>query len=454
MRWSRTRQAWLTAFFVVAFAPAVLRALSPERQLLGPETVTVTGLVATVLLISTVVLPSRIRSLTRAFGIESVLRNHRTLGTATALSVLAHVAAVLATDPRGVGLLLPFISRVSPAETIARTPLLTPLLTPPARALAGEVALAALIGLIVWGARTGRWERWRFWHLLGAVTALGGTAGHIVGIGHLIPTAALLAVLSGDPLGWPNLAAATSDPLAALFLVGLFAFAFAVALHRWLAPALPYRVTAVNRVSTHVSAITLAPVRRGLRRFRPGQFVWLQLTASPVAEEHPFTLSSAVQDLPAIEITVKHSGDWTERLRQLQPGDVLHVDGPHGSFTPNAPQLVLIAGGVGITPMLSILRSAARGDRSPTATLIRVDRPGRALFTEELVGLSAELDLKLVELGGARLTDDALIAVLPADYDRLDFYVCGPPSLMHDAGMALTALGVPRYRVHTELFES
>lgn len=450
----------MAAFFVVAFAPAVLRAISPERQLLGAETVTVTGLIATALLVSATVLPSRLRSLTRAFGIESVLANHRTLGTAAALSVLAHVAAVLANDPRGVGFLLPFISRTSPGERVIPLSLLEPLLTPPGRALAGVIGLAALIALVAWGVPTKRWERWRPWHLAGAVAALAGTAVHILGIGHLIPTVALLAALSGDPLGWSNLAAATGDVAGALYLVGLAGLLMAVAVHRWFARPRAYRVVAVNPVSTRVSVLALIPVRRGLRRFRPGQFVWLRLAASPLrGEEHPFTLSSAVQDLPRIEITIKHGGDWTERLRRLRRDDIVWVDGPHGSFTPavNAQSgMVLICGGVGITPMLSILRTADRGFWvARPIVMIRTDRPGSGLFVEELVGLTARLDLQVVELGGARVTDTTLGAALPGgDRSQLDYYVCGPPSLMHDAGMAMSALGVPRHRVHTELFES
>ena len=456
---SRARQAWITAFVVIAFLPAILRALSPERQLLGPEIITITGLLATVLLVTTVVLPSRLRSLTRAFGIETVLRHHRSLGMATALSTLAHVAAVLANDPRGVGLLLPFLNPRAPAYTTAPIPLLTPLLTPPGRALFGLIAAACLVGLAALSARrTGSWERWRFWHLGAAVGALLGTALHILLIGHLLPTPAVLNLLLGDPLGWTTLRAATQDPLAAGFLVLLALVVLVGAVRRWAFRPAAFRVVKIGPVAENVTSIVLRPLGRGFR-FRPGQFIWLRLAKSQLlSEEHPFTLSSATQDRPTIELTIKDTGNWTARLRRLRPGDLVYVDGPHGSFTPNLKSrrgLVMICGGVGITPMMSMLRSAAGTGSIRSYRLILTDRPGQGLFRDELTQLMTRLDLLPYELAGRRLSPEVLGEMLPPPVlrNQLDYYVCGPPRLVREAVAALDTLEVPARRIHTELFE-
>ena len=78
------------------------------------------------------------------------------------------------------------------------------------------------------------------------------------------------------------------------------------------------------------------------------------------SEEHPFTISSAPGDDGCLAFTVKASGDYTRALRQAVQGDRARVDGPYGRFSyvlrtqPGQP-LLLIAGGVGITPMLSML---------------------------------------------------------------------------------------------------
>ena len=80
----RARDAWIAAFLIAVFTPPVLRLFATEHQSIGRELVTITGLLTSSLLVCAVVLPSRLRSLTRAFGIESALQNHRVLGLSTA----------------------------------------------------------------------------------------------------------------------------------------------------------------------------------------------------------------------------------------------------------------------------------------------------------------------------------------------------------------------------------
>ena len=455
---SRVQLAWTAAFVVALLLPIVLRAVSHERQLFGPELITITGLLATVLIVATVVLPSRLRSLTRALGIEAVLRYHRALGLFAALFTLAHAAAVITNNPRGVGLFLPFISLRAPPQTVAPVPLLSPLLTPPGRALFGLLAAVCLVLLsVLSGRRQGRWERWRRWHLAATFGVLLGTALHILLIGHLIPTPAVIDLLLGDPLGGLVLRSATQDPLAAAFLVILALTVLSVGAWRWLSRPAPFYVVGTRRVTENVTSLALQPMGRAFRRFRPGQFAWLRLAQSPLlSEEHPISLSSAVQDRPLIEFTIKHDGDWTSRLRRVRSGDVLYVDGPHGSFTPNMQSrrgLVLIAAGVGITPMMSILRTAARKHATRSYRLITINRPGQQLFHDELVQLATMMDLSLFEVTREQVTAERFDDLLPRVLrEQLEYYVCGPVCLVHDAEAVLAELGVPQRRVHTELF--
>lgn len=451
------RAGWTAALVVALLAPLALRLLTAERQGLWQELVTLSGLLATSLLVCTVVLPSRLRSITRSFGIEAVMLNHRVLGLATAGAVLLHVAAVLINDPRSAALLVPFLSQREPAQTVVAAPLLVPLMTPPYRALAGMVATVAMVLLAVVAARRcGRYEVWRSWHLVLALAALAGTAAHVLLIGHLVPTAQLIGWLAGDPLGWMLLSSAMWDPLDALFLAALAAVVLGVGAHRWLRWMLVdtgYCVTRVSTLSPTVSTIRLSPVDRWLR-FQPGQFAWLRLTRHPFGEDHPLSVSSAAQDSHSVELMIRHRGDWTERLRALRPGDRVWLDGPHGGFTPDegAGRLVLIAGGVGIAPMMSILRTAHRSGRhSPRrrrpVTLMLTDEPGQVLFRLELRRLARDLDLTV--------HDHVAVADVPellADPERLDYLICGPPAMVRDAVSTLTSSGVPRAQVVTEQF--
>jgi hypothetical protein len=224
------------ALLFALFAPPVLRLFASERQGLGQELVTLTGLLATSLLVCTVVLPSRLRSLTKAFGIEAVLRSHRLLGLCTVLMVLAHLAAVIIKDPRGVALMIPFVNPRATHETVAALPLLEPFLSPPGRAMAGMVATVCLAALAVVASRkVARYEVWRAWHVSLAGVALITSLVHILLIGHLFPTTVMINVLAGDPLGGPLLRAALVDPLGASYLALLGIAVVAVGVRRWMA---------------------------------------------------------------------------------------------------------------------------------------------------------------------------------------------------------------------------
>lgn len=454
------RELWIAGFLVAVFAPIVLRLAAVERQSFAQELVTVTGLLATSLLVCAVVLPARMRSLTRAFGIEKVLGSHRLMGLSAAVAALVHVGAVVLADPRNAALL----AFLAPAQTA--TPFLAGgIKLAPLRAVTAVLAVACLVALVWLAARRrGRYEVWRGWHVVLTFGTLAGTAWHVVLIGHLVPTAGLAAWLSGDPAAGVVLAGKlTTDPSGAAFLAVLAVVVLAVGARRWLLRPLDregrYRVARVHEISPTVTTLTLRRDGAGALTFRPGQFAWLRLARDPFVQEHPFTISSAVQDGHEIEFVIRHAGDWTTGpMRRLREGDFVWLDGPHGALTPDASAagIVLVAGGVGITPMMSILRSAARqGDRRPIRLLL-TDRPGEGLFREELGQLRTELALEVHELHRAPLTAELFADLLPPTFlrGRLDYFVCGPPSLVRDTVAALGALDIPAQRVHTEQFHA
>src|SRR5207302_10053039 len=98
------------------------------------------------------------------------------------------------------------------------------------------------------------------------------------------------------------------------------------------------------------------------------------LSPSSRCEEPPFTIAFCAHLGLLTEFTIRRSGDFTSQLRLLRPGSPVWVDGPHGAFTLDLQRttgLVMIAGGVGITPMMSMLRTLAhRRDRRPHRLLV------------------------------------------------------------------------------------
>jgi predicted ferric reductase len=440
------RTLWATAFLAVLLAPALLAPVlhGPRTRsgssLLSELSVGM-GLLATSMLVCAVVLPSRVRSLTRTLGIDGVLGIHRFVGLAVTLLVLLHVVLVVAAKPANVALL--------------------DLLHAPNRARAGvgaTVALGALIALTVLRRRLRhRYEVWRWVHLALAGSVLVLSALHVWWLNHLV----------------------RDTVMRALFVV-LALGVLAVLGYRWLwlpfhGSRREYVVRELRPETSTVSTLVLEPRRDGHRRgyrtleFAPGQFAWLRLNPSIGAQEHPFTIASSAHLGLWTEFTIRHSGDFTSELRQLRPGSPVWVDGPHGAFAldlRHSTGLVMIAGGVGVTPMMSMLRTLAhRRDRRPHRLVVVARTLDELLFRAELSELQQRLDLTVIELlrqpppswtgASGEVDEDLLTALLPGTFRRnqLDYYLCGPPAMVTDVLTVLDGLDVPQPRIHTEQFD-
>jgi len=432
------RAGWLAVFGAVLAVPVAVRLATSGPLPLWQQLADITGLLALSGLVCAAVLPSRVRSLTRAFGIEDILDTHRFLGIAAAVLVLIHLAAVLAMNPAQVALLDPALNG------------------PPAKA--ASVATAALVMLVVLAAARRRLEQryevWRWIHVLLAITTLAGSALHVLWLNHLI-----------------------NEPALYTIFVLLTVAVTGVLVHRWmwrtlLDPSTEFVVAQVRRESPTVTTVSLA-ARNGYPDdswdFLPGQFAWLRLSRSVTGEEHPFTIASSPHLPGRVEFTIRNAGDFTRGINRLKPGQPVWVDGPHGSFTSDVSSVegvVMIAGGVGITPMMSMVRAAAdRRDPRPHRLVVVARNHEDLLFRNELGWLREDLDLEVTEVlrrphvgwegHTGEINVGLLTTVLGTQHEpgQLDYFLCGPPGLIHDTLEALAALGVPENRVHTEQFD-
>jgi 3-phenylpropionate/trans-cinnamate dioxygenase ferredoxin reductase subunit len=431
------RMGWLGFFGAVFVAPVVVRLATTEAEPVWRQLAHVTGLLALSGLVCAAVLPSRVRSLTRAFGIEDVIDVHRFVGVSAGVLVLVHLACILAMNPAQVALLDPALNG------------------PPAKA--ASVATAALLALVTLAAVRRRldmrYEVWRWTHVLLAVTVLVCTGLHVLWLNNMLQERSMQMI-------FVLLALAVS----------------AVLLYRWvwrtlLDPSTEFVVAEIRRESDSVTTVSLA-ARDGSQTewdFSPGQFAWLRLRRSVTGEEHPFTIASSPYLPGRVEFTIREAGDFTRSIQLLRPGQPVWVDGPHGSFTSDSAAcegVVMIAGGVGITPMMSMVRAAAhRGDPRPHRLVVVARSSADLLFREELGQLRDQLDFEVTEVlrrphpGWAGHTGEIntglLATVLGTGgyHMRLDYFLCGPPGLVHDALEALEAFGVPAERIHTEQFD-
>jgi predicted ferric reductase len=203
--------------------------------------------------------------------------------------------------------------------------------------------------------------------------------------------------------------------------------------------------------------------------YRAGQFVWLSLRATPFRmREHPFSIASSPSRPGRLEFTIKELGDFTRTIGSIQPGERAYVDGPYGNFGvdghEDAPGLVFIAGGVGIAPVLSLLRWLAdQGEQRPLWLFYGNRDFDRIVFREDLESLQQALSLKLVHVLGdppegwtgerGFITAEVLNRHLPGQRDRLHYFVCGPEPMIRLSERSLDSLGVPLARLHSEIFD-
>ena len=232
----------------------------------------------------------------------------------------------------------------------------------------------------------------------------------------------------------------------------------------------PLAVTSVESLTDDSAAVTFT-VPADLAdtfAFAPGQ----SLTLRVGEERRSYSICAPVGHAPHIGVREVAGGAVSGWLvHRVRAGDVIDVQGPAGSFTPDLEtpgHHVLIAAGSGITPMLSIAASVLTANAASTVTLLYGNRrTDSVMFADDVADLKDAHPARMrlvhvlsrepqeVELFSGRLDADKLRTLLPATVavDGVDhWWLCGPFGMVTDAVDVLTELGVPSDRVHRELF--
>jgi predicted ferric reductase len=237
---------------------------------------------------------------------------------------------------------------------------------------------------------------------------------------------------------------------------------------------MPWEVVENREEIGDARTIVVRPLGHGGFSFEPGQFGWVGFGRSAFAlTQHPICFSSSGDPTTsggAITFTIKNLGDWSGKVvPALKPGDRAWVDGPHGVFTMDREEGAgygLIGGGVGITPMYSMLLAMGqRGDVRPVVLVYGANTESDLIFDAELRDLEARMDnLRVVRVlaqpsdtwTGERgfITAEILKRHLPdPQYKHFQYFICGPNPLMDSMERALPSIGIPADRVHTERFD-
>ncbi|MBV9094138.1 MAG: ferredoxin reductase family protein [Streptosporangiaceae bacterium] len=220
-----------------------------------------------------------------------------------------------------------------------------------------------------------------------------------------------------------------------------------------------FTVAGVTREAAGVVSVYIRGSRLEELAAEPGQFFrWRFLAPALWWSSHPYSLSAAPgRDM--LRITVKGLGDHTRALARLRPGTRVFAEGPYGAFTAagTAPagSTLLLAGGVGITPLRALFSTLP----GQVTLIYRASSEQDLVFRDELDQIAAARGAVVyylvgsrAQLGGDPLSPRMLRSLVPG-LDTYEVYVCGPAGMTAAAVAALRAAGVPGRQLHYESFE-
>ena len=393
------------------------------------------GLLAAVTVLLQFFFMGRTPYLERVFGLDKLANIHHTNGKLSLVFILLHPVLLIYGFSRlsGVSLYSQLMDFLLHYEDVAK-------------ALVGFILFIVVVGTSIYIVRKHlKYESWYFVHLLTYV-AVGLSFGHQFSVG----TDLLLSKIFYG------------------YWVGLYVFVFGnhvfFRFGRPIYNFYKYRFE-VDRVvrETH-NAVSIYIKGRDLEKFKvlPGQFMIFRfLDKERWWQAHPFSLSM-VKSGGEIRITPKALGDFTSALPELKPGTKVVIDGPYGVFMSifgAADKVLLIAGGIGITPIRSLLEELVQKGRD--VILLYGNRSSKdVVFEREIAEIAERGRVKVVhvlsedkEFSGERgIIDEEKIRRLVPDLGSREVYLCGPPKMMEGLLGVLYRLGVIGKRLHYERF--
>lgn len=415
------------------YAIAALALLNPVLWILFPpetqqgdyfviqvisEILSSTGMV---LMACAIVLSLRPRFLEPFFGgLDKMYKTHKTVALAGLGFVLLHFLTMPTSGDPTPGRIMGKVALVGLLVLVALT------IAPRLPVVGGYVQLA--------------YHHWRWTHkLVGAFFILGML--HTFNVKNILQTAEIAA------LYWKIVAYG-----------GAAAYVYQMLIAPLLRRMQRYTVSDVQRLNSSTIEVTLAAQgKRPLQR--AGQFAFVRFPGDRVlSEPHPFTVSSGPHE-PNLRLSIKAAGDWTKHLyHHLTPGTAAQIDGCYGAFDHRrgGPQQIWIAGGIGVTPFLSWVRSMTESPGQRIHFFYTVRAESDALFWNEFAAadqqhptFSAILN---VSSRDGSLTVDRIAATVGVELAGFDCYLCGPLAMTQALSAGLQARGVPKQQIHYEEF--
>jgi predicted ferric reductase len=438
-----TSQAlWLiVAYFFIIIAPVAVSAIidAPAHNSIFLKLANSSALLAFPILAMQLVLSVRLHWIEKPFGLDRIFRFHKLMAIAAACLLILH-PVMMAAGSEDSGWELLFSYRLPWTILLGKATLIA--------------AIATAAGSLCRRILKIEFQRWLLWHNTLAIPILIGAFVH------------------GSTVGPDFQNEILSAYLAFLIIVAMSAYGYHKIVRPYFARLYAFRVVGIIGESPEVCTLTFAPPKGRIVLYKPGQFYFLKLLRGkglPI-EEHPFSISSSPAEFETLSSTIKNIGDFTATIPQTAIGDRAALIGPYGRFSyllyDNPTTIVLIAGGIGITPLMSMLRHMRDTSAKHRVVLLYGNKTERDIIFKselDLMQKASRPPLTITHIlskpeeawrGERGHIDETIIKRYCGCILRsAAFYLCGPAGMMESIKKILIRLQTPRSRIHYEKFE-